>query len=124
MLSNAEAEELRSKMSRIRVRIEEIECEVKKANHKIAQVRDEIGEEEDVHSSKGENQAFYAAVSRSIAKLQWKLDGHYVARTDLIAELKTLRERRDELYRKLEDGQAFPAERDVSSQHPRTCMDG
>jgi predicted nucleic acid-binding Zn-ribbon protein len=103
-ISNAEAEELRSEMSRIRVRIEEVGCEIKKANHKIAQVRDDIGEEKDIRSSKGENQAFYAAVSRNIAKLEWELDKHYVARTDLIDKLKALRGRRDKLCGKLEDG--------------------
>lgn len=104
MLSNAEADKVRSELSRIRVQIEEIEGEIRKADHKIAQVRDEIGEEKDVLSSKDENQAFYSAVSRNIAKLERKLGRHYVAKTELIAKSKVLRERRRTLHVKLEEG--------------------
>jgi peptidoglycan hydrolase CwlO-like protein len=104
MLSNAEADKVRSELSRTRARIEEIEGEIKKADYKIAQVRDEIEEENDIRSSKDENQKFYSAFSRSIAKLEWELDRHYAARRELIAKSTALRERRDALYRKLEDG--------------------
>ncbi|HUZ95950.1 MAG TPA: hypothetical protein VMU57_13665 [Edaphobacter sp.] len=104
MLSNAEADKVRSELSRTRARIEEIEGEIKKADYEIAQVRDEIEEENDIRCSKDENQAFYSTVSRSIAKLEWELDKHYAARRELIAKSKASRERRDALYRKLEDG--------------------
>jgi predicted RNase H-like nuclease (RuvC/YqgF family) len=103
MLSNAEADKVRSELSRIRARIEEIEGEIKKADYEIAQVRDKIGEENDVLCSKGENQAFYSTVSRSIAKLKWELDEHYAARSELIAKSKALRKRRNALHSELEE---------------------
>jgi predicted nucleic acid-binding Zn-ribbon protein len=104
MLSNAEVEKVRSELSRIRTRIEEIEGEIKKADYEIAQARDEIEEENDIRSSKGENQAFYSTVSRSIAKLEWGLGKYYAVRSELIAKSKALRERRNALHSKLEDG--------------------
>lgn len=104
MLSNAEADKVRSELSRIQTEIEEIEREIKKADYEIAHVRDEIGEEKDILCSKGENQAFYSAFSHSITRLEWELSKHYAARTELTAELKTLRKRRDTLHSKLEDG--------------------
>lgn len=104
MLSPAEADKVRSVLSRIRARIEEIEGEIKRADYEIAQVRDEIGEESDIRCSKGENQAFYSTVSRNMAKLEWGLDNRYAARSQLIAKSKELRDRRDTLYSKLENG--------------------
>jgi uncharacterized coiled-coil DUF342 family protein len=104
MLSNAEADKVRSELSQTRERIDEIACEIKKADYEIARVRDEIGEENDIRSSKGENQAFYDAVSRSIAKLEWELGKYYAVRTEFIAKSKKLRARRDTLHRKLEEG--------------------
>jgi hypothetical protein len=52
MLSNAEADKVRSELSRIRARIEEIEREIKEADYEIARVRDEIGEENDLRCSR------------------------------------------------------------------------
>jgi predicted nucleic acid-binding Zn-ribbon protein len=103
MLSNAEADKVRSDLSRIRVRIEEIESEIKREDCEISQVRDKIGEENDVLCSKGENQTFYSTVSQNIAKLKWELDEHYAARSELIAKSKALRKRRNALHSKLED---------------------
>jgi chromosome segregation ATPase len=95
---------VRSELSRIRTRIEEIEGEIKKADYEIARVRDEIGEENDILCSKDENQAFYSTVSRNIAKLEWGLRKYYAAKSALIAKSKALRQRRNTLHSKLEEG--------------------
>ena len=101
MLSNAQTDKVRSELSTIRARIEEIEGEIKKTDYEIARVRDEIEEENDIRSSPGENQAFYFSVSRSIAKLERELDKHYAAKSELIVNSRALRSRRNALYSKL-----------------------
>jgi hypothetical protein len=103
MLSNAETDKVRSELSRIRTRIEEIEGEIKKAVYEIARVRDEIGDENDILCSKGENQAFYSTISGNKAKLEWGLGKYYTVKRELIAKSKALRERRNTLHNKLED---------------------
>lgn len=101
MLSREEDEKIRSEIALTESGILEIDAAIRNFTEKIEQVRDELGDEEDVRSTKEENRTFYLTITHIVNKLRSELGLLFERRSDLFSKRDDLWERKRALYERL-----------------------